>query len=55
LIIRGDDTWAKILHLIVDSVEAPGQHWVRTTGLDEAWNVGLTLPFTGRMVLLTLC
>jgi hypothetical protein len=40
LTIKGDDTWAKIQHMIVDSVEAPGEHWVRTCGLDEAWKVG---------------
>ncbi|KAK1766177.1 HypA protein [Phialemonium atrogriseum] len=36
-VIRGDDVWMKVHRLIVDSVEAPGPHWVRTTGLDEAW------------------
>lgn len=39
IIIKGDDTWMKIHHLIVDSVEAPGPAWVRTTGVDEAWDV----------------
>lgn len=38
-VIRGDDVWMKVHRLIVDSVEAPGPHWVRTTGLDEAWEV----------------
>ena len=37
--IKGDDTWTKIYHMIVDSVEAGGEHWVRTCGLDEAWKV----------------
>ncbi|KAK3359739.1 hypothetical protein B0T25DRAFT_564723 [Lasiosphaeria hispida] len=35
--IKGDNQWMKVFHLIVDSVEAPGPHWVRTCGLDEAW------------------
>lgn len=39
LTVKGDDTWAKIYHLIVDSVEAPGEHWVRSCGLEEAWKV----------------
>lgn len=40
LLVKGDDTWLKLYHLIVDSVEAPGENWVRTAGLDEAWKVG---------------
>lgn len=47
LTIKGDDTWSKIYHLIVDSAEAPGQRWVRTAGLDEAWNVGAHLHLRG--------
>ncbi|KAK3997557.1 hypothetical protein QBC44DRAFT_364365 [Cladorrhinum sp. PSN332] len=35
--IRGDDAWKKVCHLIVDSVEAPGDTWVRSAGFDEAW------------------
>ncbi|KAH8908431.1 HypA protein [Coniochaeta sp. PMI_546] len=38
LTIKGDSAWSQVCHLIVDSVEAPGQNWVRTAGLDEAWN-----------------
>lgn len=38
--IKGDDVWAKVCYLIVDSVEAPGPHWVRSTGFEEAWKVG---------------
>ncbi|KAK0674029.1 hypothetical protein QBC41DRAFT_298099 [Cercophora samala] len=34
--IKGD-LWEKICHLIVDSVEAPGEHWVRSAGFEEAW------------------
>lgn len=39
MMIKGDDLWTRIHHLIVDSIEAPGTTWVRNTGLDEAWNV----------------
>ncbi|KAK3370199.1 hypothetical protein B0H63DRAFT_454404 [Podospora didyma] len=35
--IRGDDPWNKVAHLIVDSVEAPGETWVRSCGFEEAW------------------
>ncbi|KAK5656110.1 hypothetical protein OQA88_4870 [Cercophora sp. LCS_1] len=35
--IKGDELWLRIFNLIVDSVEAPGEHWVRTCGLEEAW------------------
>lgn len=35
--LKGDDLWLKVYHLIVESAEAPGQRWVRTTGLEEAW------------------
>jgi hypothetical protein len=37
LLLKGDDLWLKIYHLIVESAEEPGQRWVRTTGLEEAW------------------
>lgn len=37
MVLKGEDVWSKINHLIVDSVEAPGATWVRTAGLDEAW------------------
>ncbi|KAK0739736.1 hypothetical protein B0T21DRAFT_285831 [Apiosordaria backusii] len=33
--------WEKICHLIVDSVEAAGEHWVRSAGFEEAWKVCL--------------
>lgn len=35
--LKGRENWMKVLHMIVDSVEGPGQRWVRTTGLEEAW------------------
>jgi len=37
LVVKGDDMWKNVCHLIVDSVEAPGAHWVRSAGFDEAW------------------
>jgi len=37
--IKGDELWDKVYHLIVDSVEAPGPNWVRTCGMEEAWEV----------------
>lgn len=39
LVIKGDDLWMRIHHLIADSVEAPGPMWIRTAGVDAAWNV----------------
>ncbi|ROW09118.1 hypothetical protein VPNG_05704 [Cytospora leucostoma] len=38
MILKGDDTWTRIHHLILDSVKAPGARWVRGAGLDEAWD-----------------
>ncbi|KAK1833346.1 HypA protein [Podospora conica] len=35
--IKGDDLWERLLGLIVDSVEAPGENWVRSAGMEEAW------------------
>ncbi|KAK4127521.1 hypothetical protein N657DRAFT_215439 [Parathielavia appendiculata] len=35
--VKGNDTWKRVCHLIVDSVEPPGLHWVRSCGFDEAW------------------
>ncbi|EGP85601.1 uncharacterized protein MYCGRDRAFT_44609 [Zymoseptoria tritici IPO323] len=34
--VRGSD-WLQLGHMIIDSVEAPGETWVRSTGFDEAW------------------
>lgn len=39
VLIKGDDAWAKINHLILDSLQSPGENWVRSAGLDEAWTV----------------
>ncbi len=38
MMIRGDEQWMQVHHLIVDSIEAPGT-WVRSTGLEGAWKV----------------
>ncbi|CAN8095312.1 unnamed protein product [Discula destructiva] len=38
MVIKGDEMWMRIHHLIADSVEAPGPTWVRTAGLEEAWS-----------------
>lgn len=45
-IIKGDDMWMRIHHLIADSVEAPGPKFVRTAGLDEAWVVSIMFGIT---------
>ncbi|RYP59711.1 hypothetical protein DL770_010150 [Monosporascus sp. CRB-9-2] len=37
VLIRGPELWDKIMHLVVDSVEAPGPTWVRGAGDAEAW------------------
>ncbi|RYO73719.1 hypothetical protein DL766_009063 [Monosporascus sp. MC13-8B] len=37
VLIRGPELWDKIMHLTVDSVEAPGPNWVRGAGDAEAW------------------
>ncbi|KAI3396354.1 hypothetical protein diail_12244 [Diaporthe ilicicola] len=37
VLIKGDDMWAKVNHLIIDSLQSPGEYWVRSAGLDEAW------------------
>lgn len=29
--------WLQLGHMAIDSVEAPGPHWVRSAGFDEAW------------------
>lgn len=56
VLIKGDDTWAKINHLILDSLQSPGEYWVRSAGLDEAWTVSLprlssSRPFPGQCLL----
>lgn len=39
MLIKGDDLWDQVAHMVVDSVEAPGPTWVRNAGFDEAWEV----------------
>lgn len=45
VLIKGDDMWSKINHLILDSLQSPGEYWVRSAGLDEAWTVSLSRSF----------
>lgn len=42
VLIKGDDMWAKIHHLLLDSLQSSGEYWVRSAGLDEAWTVSIT-------------
>ncbi|CAK3842346.1 Hypothetical predicted protein [Lecanosticta acicola] len=34
--LKGDD-WLQLAHMAIDSVEMPGDNWVRSAGFDEAW------------------
>ncbi|KEZ39645.1 hypothetical protein SAPIO_CDS9579 [Scedosporium apiospermum] len=37
--IRGQDTWLKLMHLLVDvTVDPKGVRWVRDAGFDSAWD-----------------
>ncbi|XDG02298.1 hypothetical protein ABKA04_001913 [Annulohypoxylon sp. FPYF3050] len=38
-VVIKSDLWTKVKHLVVDSVEAAGPHWVRSAGFGEAWGV----------------
>ena len=38
-ILKGDDIWTKIQHMVVDSLEVPGPLYVRSTGFEAAWKV----------------
>jgi len=31
------DDWLQLAHMAIDSVEAPGENWIRSAGFDEAW------------------
>jgi hypothetical protein len=31
------ELWLKLAHMAIDSVEAPGDNWVRSAGFNEAW------------------
>ncbi|KAG6356660.1 hypothetical protein INS49_014534 [Diaporthe citri] len=35
VLIKGDDMWAKINHMILDSLQSPGGYWVRGGGAHE--------------------
>lgn len=34
--LKSDD-WLQLAHMAIDSVEMPGNNWVRSAGFDEAW------------------
>jgi hypothetical protein len=38
-LLNSDRVWDALYRLEVDSVLAPGNIWVRTTGLEQAWEV----------------
>ncbi|KAL1847997.1 hypothetical protein Daus18300_013757 [Diaporthe australafricana] len=47
-ILRGDDVWKKIQHMVVDSLEVDGPLYVGSAGFDESWTV--SDPMGGRRV-----
>ncbi|EME39560.1 hypothetical protein DOTSEDRAFT_38729 [Dothistroma septosporum NZE10] len=43
--LKGND-WLNLAHMAIDSVELPGDHWIRSAGFDEAWeNVPMRVNF----------
>jgi hypothetical protein len=38
-VLKGDDVWKKIQHMVVDSLEIPGPLYVRSAGFEAAWKV----------------
>jgi hypothetical protein len=40
--IKGEQTWLKLMYLVLDSVEnkGDGNQWIRSAGFEEAWKVG---------------
>ena len=38
-VLKGDEIWKKIQHMVVDAVEGPGVLYVRCAGLQEVWQV----------------
>ncbi|KAI1487490.1 hypothetical protein F5X96DRAFT_649724 [Biscogniauxia mediterranea] len=38
LMIKDEDLWTKIEHMVIDSAESPGPRMVRFAGMDEAWD-----------------
>lgn len=36
VLLKGDDTWAKIRHLVIDSLQGPGEYWITAAVPDEA-------------------
>lgn len=49
VLIKGDDMWAKIHHLLLDSLQSSGEYWVRSAGLDEAWTVSIMDSYSTRL------
>ncbi|ROW08811.1 hypothetical protein VMCG_02917 [Cytospora schulzeri] len=37
MVIKGDDMWLRVHHLILDSITSPGKKWVWGQGHEEAW------------------
>ncbi|OLN96120.1 Oxidoreductase AflY 1 [Colletotrichum chlorophyti] len=37
LVLKNDEIWGQIQHMVVDAVEGPGKLYVRSAGLQEAW------------------
>lgn len=48
MVIKGDDMWLRIHHLIFDSIVSPGKKWVWGQGHDEAWKVSDKIPSVSR-------
>lgn len=38
-ILKSDQIWTKIQHMVVDALEVPGPLYVRSAGFEEAWKV----------------
>lgn len=36
-LLKGEDVWRNIQHMVVDALEAPGPLYARSAGYTEAW------------------
>ncbi|TDZ33445.1 Oxidoreductase ptaJ [Colletotrichum spinosum] len=36
-VLRGDETWRTVQHMVVDAVQGPGRLYVRGAGMEEVW------------------
>ncbi|KAF9873814.1 hypothetical protein CkaCkLH20_08548 [Colletotrichum karsti] len=36
-VLKGDEVWRKIQHMVVDALQAPGPLYARSAGFEEAW------------------